>query len=192
MLATLSRWRSSVQIRSGTPFRSIQTARYANWQSGEAQTFADCGFDSHPCYLHASVGHWQASVAVTHPLSSFAGSTPARRTDILARSFRGRTPGSRPGEAGSIPARVADYTTKWWNGRHATLRTSCPHGLVVQISPWLLTRVGQRPAEPHKLRTPGATPGPATRLAGHANWQSDEVESLVILWVRRPPRSLTI
>ena len=29
---------------------------------------------------HASVGHWQAQVAVTHPLSSFAGSTPARRT----------------------------------------------------------------------------------------------------------------
>lgn len=29
----------------------------------------------------ASVGHWQASVAVTHPLSSFAGSTPARRTE---------------------------------------------------------------------------------------------------------------
>jgi hypothetical protein len=29
----------------------------------------------------ASIGHWQAQVAVTHPLSSFAGSTPARRTD---------------------------------------------------------------------------------------------------------------
>ena len=32
---------------------------------------------------HASVGHWQAQVAVTHPLSSFAGSTPARRTDTV-------------------------------------------------------------------------------------------------------------
>jgi hypothetical protein len=28
----------------------------------------------------ASVGYWQAPVAVTHSLSSFAGSTPARRT----------------------------------------------------------------------------------------------------------------
>ena len=83
-----------------------------------------------PPVLHASVGHWQAPVAVTHPLSSFAGSTPARRTK--ARSFRGRIPGSQPGEAGSIPARV---TT---------------------------SRVGQRPAEFHKLRPPGATPGPAT------------------------------
>ena len=46
VLATLSRWRSSVQIRSGT----LAIARYANWQSGEAQTFVVCGFDSHPCY----------------------------------------------------------------------------------------------------------------------------------------------
>ena len=28
-------------------------------------------------------------------------------------------------------------------------------------------------------------------MAGYANWQSGEVESLVILWVRLPPRSLT-
>ena len=28
-------------------------------------------------------------------------------------------------------------------------------------------------------------------MTGYANWQSDQVESLVILWVRLPPRSLT-
>ena len=44
VLATLSRWRSGVQIPSGTP----STARYAIRQSGEAQTFVQCGFDSHP------------------------------------------------------------------------------------------------------------------------------------------------
>lgn len=32
--------------------RGRYLARYANWQSGEAQTFADCGFDSHPCYYN--------------------------------------------------------------------------------------------------------------------------------------------
>ena len=33
--------------------RSNNTARYANWQSGEAQTFVIvCGFDSHPCHLN--------------------------------------------------------------------------------------------------------------------------------------------
>ena len=32
--------------------RSNSKARYANRQSGEAQTFVIvCGFDSHPCYL---------------------------------------------------------------------------------------------------------------------------------------------
>ena len=52
-----------------------------------------------------------------------------------------------------------------------------------------LMRVGQCSAEPHELRPPGATPGPAT--AEYANWQSDQVESLVILQVRLLPRSLT-
>ena len=50
MLATLSRWRPWVQIPSGT---LDNKARYANWKSGEAQTFVIvCGFDSHPCYLN--------------------------------------------------------------------------------------------------------------------------------------------
>jgi hypothetical protein len=53
VLASLSRWRSWVQIPSRTLFHS---ARYANWQSGEAQTFAICGFDSRPC-------HWRASLS---------------------------------------------------------------------------------------------------------------------------------
>ena len=47
MLACLSSRRSWVQIPSGT----LTEARYANWQSDEAQTFVTvCGFDSHPCY----------------------------------------------------------------------------------------------------------------------------------------------
>lgn len=52
----------------------------------------------------------------------------------------------------------------------------------------LQLRVGQRPAEPHKFRPPGATPGPAT--AEYANRQSGHVESVAILWVRLPLRSL--
>ena len=56
MLATLSRWRSWVRLPSGT-----LTARYANWQSDEVQTFVIvCGFDSHPCY----------SVNFEHPTSN--------------------------------------------------------------------------------------------------------------------------
>ena len=44
VLTCLSRRRSRVQI----PSRALEMARYANWQSGEAQTFCLCGFDSHP------------------------------------------------------------------------------------------------------------------------------------------------
>ena len=48
VLATLSRWRSRVRIPPGR--WSERTARYANRQSGPAQTRGFCGFDSHPCY----------------------------------------------------------------------------------------------------------------------------------------------
>ena len=68
------------------PIEDADMARYAIWQSGEAQTFVVCGFDSHPCHSitriarttpdysrnvianeNASAGHWRAQVAVTHP-----------------------------------------------------------------------------------------------------------------------------
>jgi hypothetical protein len=52
------------------------------------------------------------------------------------------------------------------------------------------TQVGQCPVEPHKFRPPGATPGPATYGRVRKPWESDQVESLVILWVRFPPRLL--
>ena len=41
----------TVEIAGSNPVEGAGTARYANRQSGEAQTFANvCGFDSHPCY----------------------------------------------------------------------------------------------------------------------------------------------
>ena len=108
---------------------------------------------------------------------------------------------------------------KWWNGRHATLRTSCPQGRasstlalatqilqVRQVSDWLLhgrfarldtgtcnlTRMGQCSFGPHKPESPGATPGPATcETTRYANRQSGHVESVAILWVRLPLWSLT-
>jgi hypothetical protein len=51
VLATLSRWRPWVQIPSGALTCWRTTARYANWQSGQAQTLAICGFDSLSCHL---------------------------------------------------------------------------------------------------------------------------------------------
>ena len=87
----------------------------------------------------ASVGHWQASVAVTHPPAGFAGSTPARRTENTARSFRGRIPGPHPGEAGSIPARVTDSHSQVVERQTRDAQNVVPfRGMGVRLSPWSL------------------------------------------------------
>jgi hypothetical protein len=98
-------------------------ARYANWQSGEAQTFVTCGFDSHPCYcnarIHASVGHWQAPVAVTHPpllalqvrLLERRPEDTATRPVRLEAGFQALNLGRRV----QFPHGSLTDTTKWWN-----------------------------------------------------------------------------
>jgi hypothetical protein len=61
-----------------------------------------------------------------------------------------------------------------------------------------MSQVGQCPRESHKLRRRVRLPDLqlvalrefARRMAGYANRKSGEVESLVNLWVRLPPRSL--
>jgi hypothetical protein len=54
-------------------------ARYANWQSGQAQILVTAGSTPACAICFASAGHWRAQVAVTHPPSGIAGSTPVRR-----------------------------------------------------------------------------------------------------------------
>jgi hypothetical protein len=53
-----------------------------------------------------------------------------------------------------------------------------------------LSRVGESSARSHKPGPTGATPVPATLRPSTQVWKSGQVESLVILWVRPPPRSL--
>ncbi len=48
-------------------FESTRLARYANRQSGEAQTFVSAGSTPACATDHPSAGHWRAQVAVTHP-----------------------------------------------------------------------------------------------------------------------------
>lgn len=60
-------------------------------------------------HQRASAGYWWTQVAVTHPPSGHAGSTPARRSSQCETGpfvYRFRTPASHAGKAGSIPARV--------------------------------------------------------------------------------------
>ena len=135
---------------------------------------------------HASAGHWRAAVfmetgAVTHPLPSCAGSTPARRTDNMARSSNGRMRAPQARDTGSTPVRAADIA-KWrnWYTRDVQNVVSASD-MRVRLSPWRLTkhdadaagaqrtfirsvcparyrdlqlatlRVGQCSSEPHKL-----------------------------------------
>ena len=70
-------------------------------------------------------------------------------------------------------------TAKWWNWDTRDAQNVVPLGMGVRISPWLLTRVSQRSSGPHKPGPSGATPEPA--MTRYANWQSDEVESLVFV-----------
>jgi hypothetical protein len=53
---------------------------------------------------------------------------------------------------------------------------------------YLMTRVGECPAEFHKLRPPGATPGPATDWPGTQTGKAMRSRASC-LWVRLPPRS---
>ena len=63
----------------------------------------------------ASAGHWRAQVAVTHPPSGIAGSTPARRTDMARSSIgSGRQPLTLEGRV-RFPHGSLTNLTKWWN-----------------------------------------------------------------------------
>lgn len=78
-------------------------------------------------------------------------------------------------------------------------RSECPAGcgFRVQLSPWLLSTLSSETTMRVSQAHPGLIsldrrvrpPNPLLHSAGYANWQSDEVESLVTLWVRLPPRS---
>ena len=120
VLACLSRRRSRVQIPSGT-----LAARYANWLSGEAQTFVSAG--SNPACATSRV---VLLVAVCKA--------------VVTKQARWATNGSIPSQPTARPVRlsVEDTSLSSWKGgfdsrtghswpsgvigKHATLRTSCP------------------------------------------------------------------
>ena len=131
VLATLSRWRSWVQIPSGTFDVSPlllgegkgEGARYANSAKRPSSNLGDRLWVQLPPVLleNASAGHWQAQVAVTHPRS-------AVQVQLLPGAldgpfvYRRRTPAPQAGRMGSIPIRAT--WPSGGTGRHTTLRTS--------------------------------------------------------------------
>ena len=112
------------------PIEDADMTRYAIWQSGEAQTFVVCGFDSHPCHL---IG----SCSPRRPVKPLSQNKCGGRREVqflhdplnMARSSSGSgywplTPVTRVQIPHGSMIRPSGAT-----GRHATLRTSCPYGL---------------------------------------------------------------
>ena len=153
MLACLSRRRSRVQVPSRA--LSMMTARYANRQSGQAQTLVICGFDSRLRHLRPCVGWASACPTACKAASSkgYAGSTPARRTDNTARSSIGIGY-----QTLDLARRVRfphgllqDQVVQLEDTRRSERRAR--KGLGVQISPWSLLGLQARQV-PNWLRAP--------------------------------------
>ena len=176
------------------PVGDASIARYANWQSGEAQTFVICGFDSHPCYSIGSCSSWL-------PVKQSSQNKRGGRREVqflhdpltMARSSigSGREP-LKLADAGSIPARVTDNMAKWWNWETRDAQNVVPirHGSSTLPLVTELTRIDRRWASAQLgLISPDRRvrlPDLQLDMPRYANWQSGEVESLVILWVRLP------
>jgi hypothetical protein len=144
------------------PVGGAEAARYANRQSGQAQTLVIvCGFDSHSCHCRAAF------------------------PTALCKSVVGKQVGWKT--RGSIPSRLMGSLTggtsvQWWlittarrvrlpnpalwpsgeTGRHASSRGSCPQGRGSSSLP-LVTDTGEVSAVGSKDR-PGPVPIVACRL----------------------------
>jgi hypothetical protein len=124
-----------------------------------------------PSEDHASAGHRRAQVAVTHPPSGSAGSTPARRTDrdgpVVYRQ------GHHPLKVEKRVRLPSGLLLALFHRRVAERQAREPQMLVpvsgvgVRVSPRRL-REGRCPAEPHKLGALGSTPRPATHFTDFA------------------------
>ena len=127
-----------------------------------------------PVLLATGFLGWCSSRRRVNPLPSsceaeggrFNSITSHWRLSIKVRSSIGRTSAPQAGEAGSIPARTTRSMTDspgGGTGRRAGLRSTCPRGVGVRVSPRRLRlRVGRCSAEFHTLGGGGSTPRPAT------------------------------
>jgi hypothetical protein len=159
VLACLSRRRSWVQIPSGTldsTVRKPAKRRSSNLRDSVSSTLTRA--TDWVVFLVAAC----KTVVTKQARWTTRGSIPSRPTELkwpvrltagcetLILAMRVQFP------HGSL------NIAKWWNWDTRDAQNVVPQGMGVQVSPWLLTRVGECPAEFHTLRTPGATPGPAT------------------------------
>ncbi len=116
---------------------SFLLARYANRQSGQAQTLVSVG-STPTCATDWVVLLAAACKAVVAKQAGWAtrGSIPSQLTELdMARSSNGRIPGPQPGDAGSIPVRAArhDEVVKLVDTRRSERRAD--RGVGVRLSP---------------------------------------------------------
>ena len=112
------------------------------------------------------------------------------------------------------PLKFQNKYSKHWpsgaTGRHAVLRMPCESDessnlslatTVNRLSNSKTMQAGWRSSDSHKVGLFGSIPGSAIQVAAatsfpwapieYANWQSGHIESVAILWVRLPSRSLS-
>ena len=178
----------TVEITGSNPVGDASMARYANWLSGEAQTFVSAGSNPACATFWVVVLAAACKAGVTKQARRMTrGSTPSRPILGPFVYWQDSGPSSRQG---GFDSRTGHSWPSGVIGKHATLRTSCPCGVGVRISPWLLRR-RRASAQLGLISSDRRVQHPDLQLlAGYANWQSDEVESLVTLWVRLPLRLL--
>ena len=174
--------RSWVQIPSGTLVGG--TARYANWQSGEAQTRGSVG--STP--TRATRGWFARVVLLTAACKAVAikreaegeGSTPSPPTAVLDEGPFVYRQGHQPLKLKRrvrFPHGPLDDSPSGGTGRRAGLRRTCPRGVGVRISPWRLESLSRRagarpalirPACPDRYRGLGLAGGPVLGRVSYA------------------------
>jgi hypothetical protein len=84
-----------VEIMGSNPIggaRLIKPARYANWQSDQAQTLASCGFDSHSCHL--VFAGWCSSRRSVKPLPSICEAVGGRFNSFITHLLDSMAPSS--------------------------------------------------------------------------------------------------
>ena len=165
--------------------RLIEMARYANRQSGQAQTLVICGFDSRLCHLRYAFGWASAACkAVVCKAASLteadAGSTPCP-TALKHGPFvyRHRTPAPQAGKAGSIPARATehDQVVELVDARRSERRAArLGSSTLPLVTDRMDCRRGRCPTGFHKAGPPGSIPGPAT-CRGWASAQRSLISS---------------
>jgi len=145
--------------------RGRLTARYANWQSGEPQTFVTAG-STPACATQWVVLFTAACRAVVAKQVRWMtrGSIPSRPTEASTNGpFVYRQDSGPSSRQGGFDSRTGHYdqVVKLANTRLSDSRATWLGSSTLPLVT-CLTQASQRSAGPHKPRLSGATPEPAT------------------------------